>query len=342
MSSTQALQTAIQAARTGKREEARDLLIQVVEADPQNEMAWMWLVGLVDSLEDRIVACENVLTINPGNENARAYLTKLQRQQRAVLAEEKIDQAVHLLARAKEQAERNQNEAALQLARQALQEQEAYEEAWLFVGRLSRDIDEQIEALSKAYKLNPSNAETAHALKLAQYLKANPLGAARRLEQLGKFDQALKLYQELAGKAKDSREFDHMYRQIIRIEGLQQENIRYVAPAISIARLVASWPLLYLSLALVQVGLNPFAHPALYLWLGLPLVIIGSFLLSVAEIRSQHIFWQELFDEHGDGSTFARLVTASAGWFLVILPHVLLVLDSLNRLRTFQIPAMPF
>jgi tetratricopeptide (TPR) repeat protein len=342
MSSTQALQTAIQAARTGKKEEARNLLMQVVEADPQNEMAWMWLVGLVDSFEDRIIACENVLTINPGNENARAYLTKLLRQQRAVLADERIDDAFRLLVRAKEHAERNQTDAALHLARQAVQKQESYEEAWLFIGRLSPDVDEQIQALRKASRLNPSSAETGRALKQVQYLKANPLSAARRLEQAGKFDQALKLYQELAGKAKDSREFDHIYRQIIRIEELQQENIRYIAPAISIARLAISWPLLYLSLALVQVGLNPFAHPALYLWLGLPLVIIGSFLLSLAEIRSQHIFWQELFDEHGDGSTFARLVTASAGWFLVILPHVLLVLDSLNRLRTFQIPAMPF
>jgi len=52
------LQRAIQAARAGRKIEARDLLIQIVETDPENEMAWVWLSGLVDSLEDRIIACE--------------------------------------------------------------------------------------------------------------------------------------------------------------------------------------------------------------------------------------------------------------------------------------------
>ena len=123
---------------------------------------------------------------------------------------------------------------------------------------------------------------------------------------------------------------------------MRNENIRYVAPSSSIQRLTFVWPLLYLSLAVIQVGLNPIAHPAFYLWLGLPLVILGSFLLCVAEVRSQHILWQGLFSEHGDGSPFARLIAAASGWFLVLLPHVLIVLDSLNRLRNFKIPLKPF
>jgi hypothetical protein len=89
-------------------------------------------------------------------------------------------------------------------------------------------------------------------------------------------------------------------------------------------------------------GLNPFTHPVLYVWLGLPWVIIGSFLLSLAEVRSDHLVWKKLFYEQGDGSAFARSVTAAAGWFLIILPHVLLILDSMNRLQNFKIPPMPF
>ena len=38
MSSTEVLQSAIQAARAGRKKEARDLLIELVENDPQNEM----------------------------------------------------------------------------------------------------------------------------------------------------------------------------------------------------------------------------------------------------------------------------------------------------------------
>jgi tetratricopeptide (TPR) repeat protein len=332
---------AIQLARAGRRTEARDLLLEVVESDPRNETAWMWLSGLVDTLEDRMIACENVLTINPANEKVRAYLSELQRQYQADLVRRNIEEAADLLHRATGHAERNEIESALRLAQQAVEKHDAYEEAWLFIGRISPDPNQQITAFEKAGQLNPSNPEIASALEQAKYLKENPVSRATRLEQLGKFEDALNVYKELAGKAKNSREFDHIYKQILRIEGLQNENIRYVAPSTSIRRLTFVWPLLYFSLVLVQVGLNPIAHRVFHLWLGLPVVVLGSFLLSLAEVRSNHIVWQKLFSEHGDGSSFARLMAATAGWFLVILPHILIILDSLNRLQNFKIPPIP-
>jgi tetratricopeptide (TPR) repeat protein len=341
MSSSEVLQKAIQLARAGQKAEARDFLLQVVEDDPHNETAWMWLAGLVDTLEDRIIACENVLTINPANEKVRSYLARLQRQQESIIARKNMDGAVALLDKAKAHAQKKDIDTAIHLANQALEKNDSYEEAWLLIGKISSDIDQQIMALERANKLNPSNTEILVKLKQLRYLKSNPFSGAIRLEQQGRFEKALKVYQELAAKTKNSKEFDHIYKQIIRIEGMQKEKIRYVAPASSIARLTFAWPSLYLSLALVQMGLNPFAHLAFYLLLGLPLVILGSFLLSLAEVRSKHIIWQKLFDEQGDGSQFARLVTATVGWFLVLIPHVLIVFDSLNRLRSFKIPAMP-
>jgi tetratricopeptide (TPR) repeat protein len=342
MSSGEVLQRAIQAARAGRKVEARDLLIALVDVDPQNELAWVWLSGLVDSLEDRIIACENVLTINPANEKVRAYLMELQHQHTSYSLRKNIDEAVNLFDRARGHAVRNEVDTALQLARQALEKHPDYEDAWLLIGRISPDIDLQIAALEKASKLNPSNAEAISTLGQARYRKANPLSTAARLEQLGKLDEALKVYQEQAAKAKNSRDFDHIYKQIIRVEGLQTEKIRYVTSSSSITRLTFTWPLLYLSLALVQMGLNPFAHPMLYVWLGFPWVILGSFLLSLAEVRSDHTIWKKLFYEQGDGSASARLATAAAGWFLIILPHVVLILDSLNRLQNLKIPPLPF
>jgi tetratricopeptide (TPR) repeat protein len=341
MSSAEVLQRAIQSARAGRREEARDLLIDVVETDPQCEMAWIWLSGLVDSLEDKIIACENVLTLNPSNEKVRLYLKQLQKQQEASLISKNIAHPESLLKQAKVHADQNEIDTALGLAWQALEKRENYEEAWLLIGRISPNIDQQIAALEKACQLNPANTQAAAALKQARYLKANPMSAATRLEQLGKFDEALKAYHELASKTRNSKDFDHIYKQILRIEGLQDEKIRYVAPTSTITRLTFGWPALYLSLILIQAGLNPFRHFAMYLWLGLPLVILGSFLLSLAEVRSNHVVWQKVFDEHGDGSNFARLITAASGWFLIIIPHVLLTLDSLNRLQNFKIPPVP-
>lgn len=341
-SSTQVLQTAIQAARAGRRAEARDLLIGLVEVDPRNEMAWMWLAGLVDSLEDQIVACENVLTLNPANEKVRTHLVELRRRQEASLAQQNTADAAKLFNQAKVHAEQKDRDTALQLARQVVAKREDHEEAWLLIARLTPDIDQRIAALEKASKLNSSNPQIAMALERARYLRSNPLSAATRLEQAGKYEEAVQAYEELARKAKTSEEFDHIYKQITRLEGLRKENIRHVAPTSSIARLTFAWPVLYFSLALVQMGLNPFRHPSFSACLGLPMVLAGSFLLSVSEIRSDHVVWHKLFAEQGEGSSFARLVAAAMGWFLVLVPHVLLLLDSLTRLRNFRIPPMPF
>ncbi len=341
-SSAEILQKAIQAARAGQRTEARDLLIELVEADPQNEMAWMWLSGLVDCVEDQIIACENVLTINPANEKVSAYLANLQRQYAPFLAKKNNDEATALLNEAKAHAERNEIDLALQLAAQSVEKRDDCEEAWLLISRISPNIDQRIAALEKASRLNPSNKEVVSALKQARYRRSNPLGAAARLEEAGKFEEALALYKIQAAVAKNLKEFEHVNKRIIHIERLRSENIHYVTPAASIARLTFVWPLLYLSLALVQMGLNPFRHPNFYLWLGLPLVILGGFLLSVAEVRSHHMIWERLFHELEDGSLHARSLIAVTGCFLILVPHVLLIIDSLNRLQNFAVPPMPF
>jgi hypothetical protein len=49
-----------------------------------------------------------------------------------------------------------------------------------------------------------------------------------------------------------------------------------------------------------------------------------------------------MFSEEGEGSGFARFLTAAAGWLLIIFPLLFLLLDSINRLRVFKIPPEPF
>jgi len=215
MPSTDVLNRAIQAAREGRKIEARDLLIRLVEIEPDNEWAWIWLSGLFDSVEDRIIACENVLSINPTNEKVRAYLAQLRRRQAALFEDRDREAAVRLLNQAKSYAERNENEVALDLARQSVEKHAAYEEAWLFIGKLSSPIEKQMEAFERAYQINPLNKKTAATLEHLRYLQANPLSAARRLEQLGRFEDASKTYQVLAAKAKDSKEFDLIDRKSV-------------------------------------------------------------------------------------------------------------------------------
>ena len=276
--SSDTVRQAIEAARAGRKVEARDLLLQVVESDPHNELAWVWLSGLVDSLEDRIIACENALTINSSNEKVRAYLTQL--QQKKAMEVEKIQPTA------------------------------------------------------------PPQPKPAPSAPLP--IKEDPMKMAARFEQEGRYKEAIEVYKAQAARTKNSQEFDHIYKQIVRIENLQEENIRHVPPALTIARLTATWPIVYFIFMLLHEGFNPIAHMEAILCLGLPVVIAGSFLLAVSEIRSNHAIWKKLFDEDGDGSRLARLIAAGAGWLLVIFPHLLILLSALNRLRHFIVPPEPF
>ena len=247
--------------------------------------SWMWLSGLVDTLEDKIIACENILTINPSNDKVRAYLAQLLEEQ-------------NRLARL---------EAATQVA----------------VPQTSLVADPPPPSVD----LDPSTPSW---------------DLAKHQEMEGQFDQALETYRNLASLTRDSRQFDPIYKEITRLEGLQKERIAYVAPSSSIVRMAFGWPLLYLSLVVVQVGGKFFTYPAWYLWLGIPFVAFGSFLIALSEVNARHPIWKALFEEENSkGSGFARFMAGLMGWMLVVFPHLMLIGDSVLRLQNFQIPPIP-
>jgi len=289
MASSDLLRQAVDAARAGRRVDARTMLLELVEHDPRNEMAWMWLSGLVDDLEDRIIACENVLSINPANERVREYLAELQRQK-----------TQHVLADQQKTAQTNR-------------------------------FDQKTESVAV---VAPSATKAEK--------KSNPLLAAEQLELEGKYTEALEIYKVQAGITKDLDAFDRIYQRIVRIEKMQDEKIHQVAPGLSIARLTFTWPLLYLSLAFVQVGLNPFAHPVAYLWLGFPFVLLGGFLLAISETKQGNLIMKKMILDDENEVGFMRTVAASAGWMMIVVPMILIVLDSIHRLAIFQVPPRLF
>ena len=80
------LQNALSYIQTGQKQRARDLLLQLVEQEPRNEMAWLWLSRLIADKEDQIIALENVLTINPERQQARERLEQLKKKTKTVSA----------------------------------------------------------------------------------------------------------------------------------------------------------------------------------------------------------------------------------------------------------------
>jgi twitching motility two-component system response regulator PilG len=70
------LQVGVAAARAHRKARARVLLRAVVEAEPDNEMAWMWLANVAEKPADAAACLERVLTLNPNNELARSTLER--------------------------------------------------------------------------------------------------------------------------------------------------------------------------------------------------------------------------------------------------------------------------
>ncbi len=64
-------------AQAGQRVQAYNVLLDVVELDQHNELAWLWLSTLTDNLDDQRICLENVLTINPNNTFARERFAAL-------------------------------------------------------------------------------------------------------------------------------------------------------------------------------------------------------------------------------------------------------------------------
>lgn len=71
------LDNGIKAARTGDTATARKLLKQVLDEDPNNELALMWLASSVRSPAERRLYLQRVVRINPDNSRARQALAQL-------------------------------------------------------------------------------------------------------------------------------------------------------------------------------------------------------------------------------------------------------------------------
>lgn len=75
----QMLAQAKQLLKTDKKK-AREILLQVVDIDERNEEAWLYMSGVVDSIEEQIVALENVLALNPNHKTAQKGLDTIRQR----------------------------------------------------------------------------------------------------------------------------------------------------------------------------------------------------------------------------------------------------------------------
>jgi hypothetical protein len=68
----------VAAARGGQRRVAAGLLARAVQLDPQHEMGWLWLSGVLDDPREVAFCLRSVLAANPHNQRARQGLAWLE------------------------------------------------------------------------------------------------------------------------------------------------------------------------------------------------------------------------------------------------------------------------
>lgn len=323
------LKQAIEAARAGRELTARDIFLEVVEREPRNEVAWMWLTGLLDGLDDCIYACEMVLDINPGNASARQYLDQLLAKKQSQLDDEKKLSAEQTL-RAGELLRAGKRGAAFDLIRTVTNPDV---DTWRVLAEAAPETEERMRALEQVLTLAPSDVKARQELERLRHFQEDLPDLAATYEEMGNFEKAMESYDLALTKAKSNKEWNAIYLKRAQLENLRQENIAHISPAFSMARLAGGPSLLYLSLLLVHNGLNPFANPEPLLLAGIFWVMLGGAMIALAAVRSHHRLWFVIFKDAGSrGTPAARFAMSAAGWILVALPHILLFKLALDRL----------
>lgn len=78
MADTQSiLQLGIEAARAGNKAEARELFRLVTREDPNSAQGWLWLAGVAEDRDEKRVALERVVQLEPSNQLAQKGLAAL-------------------------------------------------------------------------------------------------------------------------------------------------------------------------------------------------------------------------------------------------------------------------
>lgn len=134
------LREAMAAARSNDPVKTRELLLEVIRLDQDNETAWQWLATVAETSLEATAALERVILLNPKNDKARADLRPMR------------------LKAGMEAARGKDVLTARRLLRTAVADDPHCEQGWFWLASVSESPHEAIAHLRRALSINPDNA----------------------------------------------------------------------------------------------------------------------------------------------------------------------------------------
>ncbi len=140
------VQRGIDASKETHTDFAKQCFLQAIVHDTDNEMAWLWLASVCDSVEEKLTHLQKVLSINPENETAFALLQSAKRQ----LAETQMQKAIAA-------AVADDHTSAHRLLQDVMRQAPEFEEAWVLKSYLANSFSDKISCFKKILEFNPNN-----------------------------------------------------------------------------------------------------------------------------------------------------------------------------------------
>ncbi len=327
MDTSASLNSAIAAARAGKRREAQDLLRLIVKHEPNNLVAWFWLSEVAETLDEQITALESALFIAPHNQNAMARLENLYAQQETTVK----DRQQELIQTAEAAKQAGHTKEAHDILLRVVEEFENSQTAWLMLSELIDDPQDEIAALEHAVKLNPRNTRLRSRLILLKRFENDWLSLGDLYRDDGQMARARKMYLTVAEHAKNGLERAEADRRMAALHRLAEiPNFKRFDPTFTWIRL-SFGPIVLYSLLVLLFGGFYLAQVPMLLYAAGGSVVIGSVLVA-GTAAPRHILWKILFGTVGLSVPVMRRILGIIGILMVLAPYILLIDLAMARL----------
>jgi twitching motility two-component system response regulator PilG len=140
------LQAGVAEAKAGNKSAARRHLLEVTKQDPANELAWLWLAGVVETPQEAVVGLRRVLEINPDNARARDGFIRMSLQ--AGITEAKA----------------GNKGAARKFLLEVTEKDPRNELAWHWLAGITETSRDAVSYLQRVLEINPNNERAKKAL----------------------------------------------------------------------------------------------------------------------------------------------------------------------------------